>query len=438
VHKGLEEYANWLRSQKLIESVFCLAQNRTGTATDHDRIRAEARRLVTVMAAVPPELERAGIGKIEGMDPRSETEHTIAILCSNTHEAWGPKADGIGGSERMVRIMAPALQRRGINVTVYANVPRDQRGVDQDEVLWRHFAEYDEDRKRDVVIVWRGAGLAKQLQGPNRPRKVVYWGHDVQNSETWTNELIDCYDEIWLLSQYHTTTLSDEIREKMGAKLWITRNALDDRLWLAGSSTLKERMPNRVVYCSSPDRGVLTAIKAFQAAFRNDPHAQLHIGYGFTKMFWSIAADFPYRLVPDVNRTVSYYDYARIVRAAVTADPRIVFHGRVSWLDLIDLMRSSAVWLYPTRFPEISCMSAMEAQAAGMKIVATNFAALTETIDWSAPGVFGCTPESAADALAVAVDDNVTPAQLESNAKRARIRFSSEALADEWSKRLTT
>jgi glycosyltransferase involved in cell wall biosynthesis len=54
--------------------------------------------------------------------------------------------------------------------------------------------------------------------------------------------------------------------------------------------------------------------------------------------------------------------------------------GRLSHEDLAKLMQEVNVWAYPTSFPEIHCITALKAQAAGCQVVTSGYAALQETI----------------------------------------------------------
>ena len=59
--------------------------------------------------------------------------------------------------------------------------------------------------------------------------------------------------------------------------------------------------------------------------------------------------------------------------------PGVVFHGRAGQEEVARSYLQSQLWLYPTDFEETSCITAMEAQAAGCHIVATRCGALPET-----------------------------------------------------------
>jgi len=427
----IQSAENWIRGMRLIESLKVVAQNTAAARAIEPAIAL--RELVQGLPAIPEELEKAGIGKIETPDPRPTAPNgPIDILGTATDEAWGPLSTktGIGGSEKMVLLMAPLLQARGFNVTVYASVPREQRGVDLETgVRYEDLSSFDQDLPRKHLILWRNYGAAPVLRS-KVCGKLICWFHDVMSHHTFSPEVIAAVDQFWVLSRYHRTTVPG-IPE---AKIRYTRNGIVPSLFRANRD--KERKQNRVIYCSSPDRGALSAIRAFQEAYRDDPAAELVICYGFTKVFWRIAKTHEYCFVPDMNRDVSYYDYAETLMAAAAADPRIKFLGRVNWERLAELMCTSGVWFYPTRFDEISCMSAMEAQAAGLRIVATDRAPLGATVNWALPGTWRTVPETAAAALLSARKDETAPT--ESLSEWALTAYSIEGLADDWVNLLTT
>lgn len=426
VKSCVELVQGWKAGRRLAESVQTLAHNLK--LDDNKRKMDAVRDMVGKLHAVPPELEKRGVAPLEPVDERPAGAPDVAIFCGHTEEAWGPKnrQTGIGGSEKMVLCMAPRLQKRGARVTVYCNVPIEQRGLDEHGVMFRHWSEFDYERDRDVLILWRSP---QAVEMPCPAKKRIVWCHDVQNPGAWTPKRCALVDQVWVLSEYHKSTLGDAAKI-LGDKVQITRNGID-RVLFEGESP--ERKKNRIIYCSSPDRGVITSIRAFQTAFKDDPTAELHICYGFSPHYYKWAKDACYAHVPDMARDVDLWDYVRAVMKACDTDPRIVYHGRIGWADLAKLMRSSGVWLYPTRFPEISCMAAMEAQAAGMTVVSVAKFALAETIDFEYPGNHDTIIETAADCLRGVFDLDY---DREAKAKWACDKFDFEPLADEWMKRL--
>jgi glycosyltransferase involved in cell wall biosynthesis len=428
VQRCQEIVKQWKAGKRLTEAVGSVAHN-LAEGTQKEKMD-QLTELVSKLNAVPPDLEKQGIGKREPVDERPKGNPDVAFFCGHTAEPWGPEnmKTGIGGSEKMVLCMAPRLQKRGARVTVYCNVPPEQRGLHKETgVIWRHWSEFDMKRERDAMILWRGVAMVEM---PCPAKKRIVWCHDVQSPAAWTNKRIALLDEAWLLSEFHKSTLGKEVIEKLGDKIRLTRNGLDRSLF---EGPAPERKKNRVIYCSSPDRGVLTSIKAFQKAFKDDKAAELHICYGFSPHYYKWALASQYAHVPDVNRDVDLWDYVRSVMRACDNDQRITYHGRISWSDLANLMRSSGVWLYPTRFHEISCMAAMEAQAAGMTIVSVDNFALSETLDWDQPGTYDSVIETAGECLAGVYDLDF---DREAKAKWACDKFDFEPLADDWIDRL--
>jgi glycosyltransferase involved in cell wall biosynthesis len=62
--------------------------------------------------------------------------------------------------------------------------------------------------------------------------------------------------------------------------------------------------------------------------------------------------------------------------------PGVFEHGRVGHKQLAKEFAKSGVYAYPSHFEEISCISAMKAQAGGAVPVTTDYAALKETVKY--------------------------------------------------------
>jgi len=330
-----------------------------------------AKELVASLQSVPGELEKFGLGhlEIEGRAKRPE----IVIFCGAGNEEWGPgsRKAGIGGSEKMVIILAEALQRTGkVNVSVYADVPVDMRGVQADTgVAYFHWSQFDEERPREVLVAWRSPELLTRLKVPARKR--VLWMHDVQDPSRYNDEILSLVDFVQVQSKFHGQPLIGVVPDE---KIWIARNALE----IPEKSDLP-RDPKQVLFCSSPDRGLQTAIKIVREARKVDPEISLVVTYGVTPWARKAFATNPHRHCPDLGHSISMDLYERQCHELLDEIGATVLN-RVSFKKMEILMQTSGVWLYPTRFPEISCMSAMEAQANGCVPLATRYGALATTL----------------------------------------------------------
>lgn len=80
-------------------------------------------------------------------------------------------------------------------------------------------------------------------------------------------------------------------------------------------------------------------------------------------------------------------------------------------------LMSAGLWLYPTHFTEISCITAMKAQAAGAVPVTMTVAALDETVQHGYKISFPI-----ADTRSVTAFENITVDLLNDHEKQEKIR----------------
>ncbi|MBU2572447.1 MAG: glycosyltransferase, partial [Gammaproteobacteria bacterium] len=121
------------------------------------------------------------------------------------------------------------------------------------------------------------------------------------------------------------------------------------------------------IYTSSYDRGLEHLLKMWPEIKAVVPKAELHIFYG-----WQLFVQF-YRDNPASMGWKSGMDKLMLADG-------ITHHDRVSQPEIEKWYKKCGVWAYPTHFGEISCISAMKAQAWGAIPVCTDFAALKTTV----------------------------------------------------------
>lgn len=125
--------------------------------------------------------------------------------------------------------------------------------------------------------------------------------------------------------------------------------------------------PLKVIYTSSYDRGLEHLLKVWGDVKAAVPEAELHIYYGWD-LFERFYRDNPERMA-----------WKNKMDKLMTQDGTM-HHGRVSQPEILKEMAKCGIWAYPTHFGEISCISAMKAQAMGCIPVVTNYAALETTV----------------------------------------------------------
>lgn len=124
----------------------------------------------------------------------------------------------------------------------------------------------------------------------------------------------------------------------------------------------------RVVYTSSYDRGMEHLLAIWPAVKKAVPGAQLHVFYGW-QLFDIFYADGPHQ------------KWKRNLQEQMKK-LGVIDHGRLPQPELTAFLKESGVWAYPTHFGETNCISAIKAQAFGCEPVASDFGALSETVQF--------------------------------------------------------
>jgi len=371
--------------------------------------------------------------------PHSTVEHRAAepgkldlvFLVGHQAEPWNPTTvdqRGIGGSETMAMHMARLLAAKGHAVRLYGQCTPSMEGV-FDGVEYLDASRY-QDVTCDIMISSRKP-VAVDDQFRLNAKVRMLWVHDVHCGQELDFVRDLRFDRILCLSAWHKSFFERCYPRMNPDKVIQTRNGIDLRRF-EGWETRDTR---RVVYSSSPDRGLAALLDMWPEIRARVPDASLHVYYGFGnwEMFARMSDDQP------GLRKLAH------LRHLATTSPGVVFHDRVNQNELAREFMRSGVWAYPTWFHETSCITAMEAQAAGLNVVTSALAALNETvgehgklIDWGRPEYDHSTdplPEYRAqfiEATVAALKDGAQPAAQ----ARAFAEFSIETLADDWDKML--
>ncbi len=289
-------------------------------------------------------------------------ERRVVIFCGPTYEKWdGDSAgSGVGGSEEAVIHLSRQLSARGWRVDVFCSA--NAQKTDAHGVRWFFADQYDENVPCDVFVAWRRPDYV--LAAPEGSVKIL-WLHDTQKQEDYSPRVLEAVDRVAVLSGWHR----ENVPWVPDEKIWITRNGIDPEQF----RKVVDRNPLRCVYASSPDRGLDLVLEAWPEIHAAQPRAELHVYYGFTALYDAAAAGDPAR---------ARFKEHVLGRVEALKGKNVVWHGRVDHETLAREFSASGLWLYPTYFTEISCITAMKAQAAGMVPVCTSRAALAETVQY--------------------------------------------------------
>jgi glycosyltransferase involved in cell wall biosynthesis len=352
----LESLGGAVASDAVVGKMRDVTARKWGTAHVPDYSRYVATHSVIPM---PPEASR----------PRS-TGLSIVFWTGPSIEPWDPttpNATGIGGSETACIEMARELHRRGHKVTVYGECQGAEGNYDGVEYIDWHNCKQGVDC--DVFISSRRPEIMEHVDGVRAKVKLL-WVHDIHvgpaipQMERWLYR----FDRILCLSEWHKQFFCDAYRWLDPGKVVVTRNGIDP-----GRFAGEAAKTNRLHWSSSPNRGLDVLLYLFPEIRKRVPDVELHIYYGFE--VWQAFAN----MRRDQNELGIINEYKRRIDTAVQ-DGGVHFHGRVSQKTLADALMRSKAWAYPTSFTETSCITAMEAQAAGCVPVCPPLAALGETV----------------------------------------------------------
>jgi glycosyltransferase involved in cell wall biosynthesis len=122
-----------------------------------------------------------------------------------------------------------------------------------------------------------------------------------------------------------------------------------------------ERHRHRLVYTSQVRRGLEVLLHLFPEVRDAVPEAELHV-------------------FDDYETTVASHDLQD------AGQPGVHWRGRLSKSQLAHELRSAAIMAYPCNFNETFCTSVAEAQAAGLPVVTSDLAALSERVSHAIDG----------------------------------------------------
>lgn len=217
----------------------------------------------------------------------------------------------------------------------------------------------------DVLIAVRGWSNIFFYPVPHK--KCFYWtGDSMSNPNTLgmgDKRAIQKIDAFLSKSQWQAETIckvSGFPLEKTGR--------LSNGVVLSNFAGSETRHRKRLIYSSTPARGLKNLVHYFPLLKARHPELELHVFSSFDRLSqaWPPAenADGPY------DSTMK----------ALKAMPGCFVRSSILQKDLAREFMKSAILAYPTQYEETCCNTTLEAQAAGCAIVTSDLASLSETV----------------------------------------------------------
>ncbi len=266
----------------------------------------------------------------------------------------------LGGSETAFIQITRALARRGHQVSAFNSCLK--AGIYHDVTYYPFSASLSVLAREqfDVFVVSRYCAFYNL---PLKSYLKILWNHDTLDNPRELRSVHDEIDIFLVLSNFHKDNYLLRLPQ-IDDRLVVTRNGLDFDLLDKSAGGSKD--PNKVIYASRPERGLRNLLEdVWPRLKRSFPDLRLHIcGYG-------IKLD---NLPPEL---AALYDRVNLL---LESTPGLVLLGNLSKGEYYRHLSESSLMLYPSVFPEVSCLAALEAQALGVPVLTSDAFALSETV----------------------------------------------------------
>jgi glycosyltransferase involved in cell wall biosynthesis len=270
--------------------------------------------------------------------PQFVTEKTI----------WGDMLQpGVGGAELALLTMCAGLQQRGHDVTLY----NDPREPGASSFLQRGVREFKPKDKRDALVIFR----SPNMRSINANGYKIWWSCDQRTIGDFQG-FSKTVNKIVTISQYH----SDYFSQMYGINdTVITDLPVRDADYKDLMENPPERVPNRFIFSSVPDRGLTNLWRMWPRVKQLIPDATL-----------VVTSD--YRLWGGSANNEGH-------RLRWSARDGIYFLGAVNRKRLLEEQMKAEYCLYPGSYPELFCIAVAELQYAGVNCITSNIGALATT-----------------------------------------------------------
>lgn len=267
----------------------------------------------------------------------------------------------IGGAELAMIHISRGLARLGYDVSVYYGTEGEEG--EYDGVHWRMATQYDPRECFDVLISWDvffsdGVGIFKFLPCAHLKILEMQCNHPRIRPEHRV-------DWITAKSQWHAQAMYKFNQSLNPERFVLMPNGVD----LARYAESEERVPGRVIWTSSPDRGLYHLLRIWPRVIEEVPDASLHIFYAFENLFESNK----WRM--NTQGRDMWYIKTHLDQ------PGVVHRQAVGHKTMAREQKRASLLAYPCDPPmpcEGFCISVLEALAAGTPAIVSNADALPE------------------------------------------------------------
>ena len=305
---------------------------------------------------------------------RSECKRSKSILfyAGYSPAPWNHSSmlrGALGGSERAVAYLSQELYRQGYTVYVSGGVFEDEASVGVKYVGLSDLPELLRTTAFHTIVCSRYVSFLELYGGFASWHQFYIWAHDTHLLaygcdlgdtmilEKWSDHIDGCVCQ----TRWHADEYARQY-PTLQSKLHVINNGIDATLFPA----LGKKVRNRFIYTSRTERGLSRILDLWPDIMTTMPDATLVI---------STYVAFPCN---DDERRIQ----ARIAQLnQMHLGQQCIRHlGQLNHEKLYAEMGAAEYWLYPTDWPETSCITAMEMLMSGVICLYYPVAGLTDTM----------------------------------------------------------
>jgi len=301
------------------------------------------------------------------------------------------KERSLGGSESSAYYLAREFAKQGHRVVLFTNSEEQGEWEDvkyqwagpasEQFPLGQHYHWFVQNTPHDVNITQR---VPFGFAHPVASKINVLHLHDlglIRQAQGFFNASWNI-DLVLTVSEHHAKQVKevygfDDVVLPItnGVDFELFKNGIKDALFGKWFGTLRDPKDatsymvefdkqKKLIYSSRPERGLENLVgpnAIMERLLKEDPSVHLYVcGYDNT--------------VPQMRGLYEYL-WKRCEEL-----PNVTNLGALTKQELADVQRQCDAWVYPTQFEEVSCITAMECMAAGLKIITSDFGAIPETL----------------------------------------------------------
>lgn len=267
----------------------------------------------------------------------------------------------LGGMETALIRLTQALSRLGHHVVVFTN----QENPPLSYPLYLPYKSINMLGEIDALVAVRDW---KPIFLPVQSKKYYFWTGDSydlpQTNGIGDLRIVEKLTALLGVSNWHTAKLCEESGFPI-EKGKVLRNGVHLPYFKANQNRIKKRL----IYSSTPFRGLKYLPAIFNSLKSKHPELELHIFSDFD-VYRDKNSSIPQHIMQEFKHTK--LEFSKI--------PGCFMHGNIKQEELAREMLRSSILVYPNTFQETSCITVMEAQAAGCVVITSELGALPETV----------------------------------------------------------